>query len=261
MRIHGLISIAAALTIGCVVAACGGAGTVAPTTPHAAAPAVDDHAAPQPNYTGSPTPRPSPPNIWTGPGHVSGLDDQFNPVDGNTDKYGGQPIDGVTCQPTMSNNYHIHVFVGIYVNGAQYAVPDTIGMYLAKNENNGFTNRAQCYYDIHTHDASGIVHVESPDPNHVKIRKPIFTSKQLFDEWGITVDANDFGPFHGPLQVITSGQVYRGGPGNGTVLRSTYQPWTGDPNAIPLYSHEVLFFEVGPNYPSILPNIIYYTEF
>jgi hypothetical protein len=40
-----------------------------------------------------------------------------------------------------------------------------------------------------------------------------------------------------------------------------YTQWLGDPNAIPLYSHEVIFLEVGPTYPTILPNVIFYSEF
>ena len=258
-----LASLVAVVAVTLSFSACGGNAGVTPSgEPQAAQPAVDGHAIYNPDIKGSPTPRPSPPNIWTGPGHISGLDDQFSPVDGNTDSFNGQPINGVACAPTMSNNYHVHVFVGIYDNGVYVAVPDTIGMFDAHKEPpNGFTIYAKCYYDIHTHDASGIVHVESPDPNHVSIKGTIFDTSQLFTEWGITVDPNHFGPFTGPLRVYTSGQVYRGGPGNGVVYRSTYTQWTGDPNAIPLYSHEVIFFEVGPTYPTILPNIIFYCEF
>lgn len=253
-----------------VVASCAGNSGITPTrlttdsqeaggSSAGPANAVDSQG--QPAVQGDST-TPSPPTIWTGPGHISGLDDQFNPVDGNTGAYNGQPIDGVACQPTMSNNYHVHVFVGIYVNGVHYATPDTIGMYHPQPEpTNHFTIYAKCYYDIHTHDASGIVHVESPDPKHIPITGTEYQTKQLFDEWGIAVSRQNFGPFSGSLRVVTSGQVYRGGPGNGTIDRSTYRTWTGDPNQIPLYSHEAIFFEIGPKYPTVLPNVVYYTEF
>ena len=254
--------------VACIVSACGtNNALMSPTSPanggsNAGAQAIDDHAQISPNSTGSPTPKPSPPNLWTSPGLISGLDDQFNPVDGNTDSYNGQPIDNAPCQPSMSNIYHVHAFVGIYVNGVHYAIPDTIGMFNpAPEPKNHFTPKAQCYYDVHLHDASGIVHVESKDPQHVPITGTIYNSKQLFDEWGITVNADQFGPFTGQLVVYTSGQVYRGGPGNGVVYRSTYTQWTGDPNAIPIYSHEVLFFEIGPKYVPVLPNVIFYSEF
>lgn len=261
-RVGYLSVTACSVVLVAMLAACGGNGVGAPPPSTGAAPAIDNHAQVEPNTTGSPTPAPSPPNVWTGPGHISGLDDQFNPADGNTDSFGGQPIDNVACAPTMSNKYHVHVFVGVYVNGVHFAWPDTVGMYKPSAEpTDGFTISAQCYYDIHTHDASGIIHVESPDPNHVSIKGTIFNVKQLFDEWGITVDGTRFGRFSGTVRVITSGQVYRGGPGNGVVYRSSYRRWSGDPNAVPLYSHEVIFFEVGPNYPTILPNIIFYSEF
>lgn len=247
-------AIALALTAG-VAVACTQTGLVAPPQRQAAQTASTS----QPMAA---TPKPSPPNIWTGPGNISGLDDQYSPVDGNTDSYHGQPIDTVTCKPTMSNIYHVHVFFGVYVNGTYLATPDTIGMFDPIPEpKSHFTNKAQCYYDVHTHDASGIVHVESTDPNHIPVTGTVFNVRQLFDEWGISVSANNFGPFNGPVRVITSGQIYRGGPGNGVVYRSSYTQWTGDPNAVPLYSHEVLFYEVGPKYPSVLPNIIFYSEY
>jgi hypothetical protein len=99
------------------------------------------------------------------------------------------------------------------------------------------------------------------DSQHVPITGTIYSTQNLFDIWGITVNANQVGQFSGPVQVVTSGQVYRGGPGNGVVYRSMYTPWTGDPNAIPLYSHEVIFLEVGPTYPTTLPNVIFYSEY
>jgi hypothetical protein len=246
---------AAALT------ACNGSTSTAPPAPkYVVQTAMNMHEQPEPTTTGSPTPAPSPPNVWTGPGHVSGEDDMFMPADGRTGHFDGQPIDGVACAPTMSNNYHIHVFVGVYVNGVHYAMPDTIGMYKPDpHPIKGFTVYAQCYYDVHTHDSSGIVHVESTDPLNIPITGTIFTTQQLFAEWGIKVNSNKFGPFSGPLRVYTSGQFYDGQ--HGTVYRSAYALWTGDPNQIPLYSHEAIFFEVGPNYPTVLPNIIFYMEY
>ena len=227
---------------------------------------IDDHAQlVTPDTNASPTPPPVRPNIWTEPGAIKGLDDQFTPPDGDTATGGtGQVVDGISCQPTMSRNYHVHVYVGVWVNGTHYALPDTIGMKHPQIEPpNGFTKYAHCFYDLHTHDASGILHVESTDPNHVPITGTIYNTQNLFDVWGITVNANQVGQFTGPVQVVTSGQVYRGGPHNAVVYRSMYTTWLGDPNAIPLYSHEVIWLEVGPTYPdpSTLPNIIFYSEF
>jgi hypothetical protein len=257
-----LALVASAVLGAAALTACNGTTSAAPPAPNVVQPATNTNTQVEPATTNSPTPAPSPPNVWTGQGHISGEDDMFTPPDGNTGQYNGQPIDGVACAPTMSNVYHIHVFVGVYVNGVHYATPTTVGMYKPQpHPKNGFTEYANCYYDVHLHDSSGIVHVESPDPLNVPITGSIFTTQQLFDEWGITVNSTQFGQFTGPLQVYTSGQVYDGGPHNGTVYRSSYTLWTGDPNQIPLYSHEAIFFEVGPTYPTVLPNIVFYTEY
>lgn len=262
LSLFGIIAVAA---LGIATATgCSANSGFAPGSQNDAAPAHDDHAQLEsPDTSATPTPKPSPPTIYTGPGKIRGLDDQFTPIDGDTPTGGsGQPVDGITCQKTMSNNYHVHVYVAVYVNGVHYALPDTIGMKHPQIEPpDGFTKYAYCFYDLHTHDASGYVHVESVDPNHVPITGSIYTLQNLFDVWGITVNANQVGQFTGPVQVVTSGQVYRGGPHNAVVYRSMYTPWVGDPNTIPLYSHEVIFLEVGPNYPPILPNVIFYSEF
>lgn len=255
---------AVALGMATLAGCSGNSGVAQPSQNNAASGPIDDHAQlVQPEASSPPTPQPSPPNVHTEPGKILGLDDQFDPVDGDTPTGAqGQDVDGITCQKTMSNNYHVHPFIGIYVNGVRYALPDVIGIKHPQIEPpNGFTKYAHCFYDIHTHDASGILHVESVDPNHVPIDGTIYTTQNLFDIWGITVNANQVGQFTGPVQVITSGQVYRGGPHNAVVYREMYTPWLGDPNAIPLYSHEVIWLEVGPTYPTILPNVIFYSEF
>ena len=168
----------------------------------------------------------------------------------------------------MSENYHIHVFVGLYVNGTEYALPRGIGVADPVNPNDAEINYAtQCFYYTHTHDSTGVVHIE--DYNNGLLETPPvtphYTLKTLFDVWGITVDNTHFGQFSGPVQVYTSGQVYRGGnqPYGSTVPESTLAPWNGDPNQIQLYSHEVIWFFIGPpsTYPTSLPNVHFYEEY
>jgi len=216
----------------------------------------------------SPLPSPSPTITLSGAyedanqGGVVGQPNMFTPPEGDTANGGnGNPVDGITCDPVMSNNYHIHVFVGIYVNGTQFALPIAVGMVNPGAPVNGFINSAQCFYHIHTHDSSGIVHVEDPDPNGVPTTGTLFTLKNVLDVWGITVNGTQVGQFSGPVVVMTSGQVYRGDQNNGKVPSSTYTFWSGDPNNIPLYSHEVIWLLVGPTYPASLDGVSFYTEF
>jgi hypothetical protein len=195
-------------------------------------------------------------------GSVVGQPDMFTPPSGDTPSGGnGGPVDGITCDPVMSDNYHVHVFVGIYVNGTQLALPIALGMVNPGAPLNGFINTAQCFYHIHTHDSSGIVHVEDPDPNGVPRTGTLYTLKNVLDVWGITVNGTQVGQFQGPVVVLTSGQVYRGDQNGGEVPSSTYTFYGGDPNGIPLYSHEVIWLLVGPTYPASLDGISFYTEF
>ncbi len=184
---------------------------------------------------------------------------QFQPNIGDTPTGGqGQPVDGITCDPTSSNNYHVHFYVGLWVNGNQVAIPAGLGMQNPAAPQNGFINTASCFYHIHTHDASGLIHVEDPNPANIPITQSLFTVKNLFDEWGITVNANQFGPYTGPVRVFTSGQIYRGGATGQITPASDLTFFGTDPNAVPIYSYEIVDIEVGPTFPSSLPNVYFY---
>ena len=160
----------------------------------------------------------------------------------------------------MSENYHIHIFLGVINNVTYMAVPWGTGMVNPQPPDpTGFVNFATCFYHLHTHDSSGIVHVE--DTHVAPVTTTLFTLKTYLDIWGITASSNHFGPFQGPVRVFTSGQVYRGNSNNGEVDATTYTFYGTDPTNIPLYSHEVIWVEVGPNYPASLPNVHFYTQF
>jgi hypothetical protein len=161
----------------------------------------------------------------------------------------------------MSNNYHIHIYLGVYVNGTQMALPIALGMDNPGAASDGFINSASCFYYIHTHDSSGIVHVEDPNPNDIPVTGTMFTLQNVLDVWGITAGPNNFGPFTGPVRVFTSGQVYRGNTSNHTTSATDLTYYGNNPSSIPLYSHEVIFVEVGPTYPTTLPNVDFYLQY
>ncbi|HEY8314931.1 MAG TPA: hypothetical protein VIG51_12290 [Candidatus Baltobacteraceae bacterium] len=223
-----------------------------------------------PTPTPAPTPTPPPSRtMYVGSGQINGADDAFNPHDGNSPTGGqGQVVDNtLTCDTSMSNVYHVHAFLGLYVNGQEIAIPDGVGMDKPGGEftYQGVPNQteyATCFYHLHTHDPSGVIHLEDPNPNHVPLTGSVFTLGQLLDVWGITASWSQFGPFSGPVTVYTSGQVSRGGVSPPSVSSRTYTPYTGDLYAMPLYSHEVVWVEVGANNPTLtqLPNIQFYTE-
>ena len=77
-----------------------------------------------------------------------------------------QVIDGIKCDKAEHFNFHYHAHLDIFVNGFSYLVPAGIGI-----------KPPDCIYWLHTHDISGIIHVESPDNR-------TFTLGQFFDIWG-----------------------------------------------------------------------------
>lgn len=178
----------------------------------------------------------------------------------------------------MSDNYHIHVFVGLYVNGTEVALPSAAGAVNPQLDPYGdFRGNGSdfypCLYETHTHDMTGVVHVESQNagiyeqvPNDSK-----YVLGQFMAVWGATVTWGNFqgsvgqvGPYSGPMEVFTSGQTFRGDGSGGqfpVTPESDLTPWSGDPNQIPLYSHEVIWFLIGPNYPSRLPGVSFAQQF
>ncbi len=157
----------------------------------------------------------------------------------------------------MPNTYHIHAFVGIYVNGTEYALPDAVGMDHALGDMydkySGWYNQeiyAVCFYHIHTHDTSGLVHMETA--NNVPITTVLFHLGELFDLWGIKVTSSQFGPYTGTVTVYTSlnsATVPCHTTAQCEVGASQYRLWTESPRLMPLYSHEAIWIEVGTGNP------------
>lgn len=94
---------------------------------------------------------------------------------------------------------HIHTHLTITVAGQPVTVPGQIGL----NEKKGFATA------LHTHNTSGIVHIESP------VRRD-FTLGQFFTEWNVRLDAHHVGSLGGradqALTVFVDGQRRYGDP-------------------------------------------------
>ena len=185
---------------------------------------------------GGGAPPPSlPSSITTSSGAIIGQDNAFSPTDGDAAAGGnGQTVDGMPCLTTLNENYHIHVFVGLIQNGHELALPDGIGMKNPGADSGGVTSTASCFYYLHTHDASGIVHVE--DPSTASRTTALHTLGQFFAIWGQ--------PLGAWTTIYTSGQSYRG-QGSQFVSNSTYTKYGGSPGSMPLYAHEVIWLESG----------------
>jgi len=126
----------------------------------------------------------------------------------------GSSIDGIPCETTERLTYHVHAHLAILASGQPVPVPANIG--IAGN---------RCIYWLHTHDASGVIHVEAPQPRAFELgiffdiwRQPLSSNQVL----GLTVDGSH------PLAFFVDGQ-----------------PYSGDPRQIPLGAHTTITIEYG----------------
>jgi hypothetical protein len=81
----------------------------------------------------------------------------------------GRPIAGIQCERQEYGDFHIHAHVDIFIDGKSKGVPAMIGILPAQ----------KCLYWMHTHNDSGIVHIEAP-------KKRAFTLAQFFEIWKTT---------------------------------------------------------------------------
>lgn len=70
----------------------------------------------------------------------------------------------LTCTTDMATEFHIHPNLKIIIDGKEELIPDNIGI------------QPTCMTSLHTHDASGKLHVESPE-------KRDFTLADFFAVW------------------------------------------------------------------------------
>jgi hypothetical protein len=116
---------------------------------------------------------------------------------------------------------HIHQHLDIYVNGKKVTVPSQIGIY-----------DGQFLTDLHTHDASGIMHVESPT-------KRAFDLAQFFGVWGVRLTPSCVG---GYCKELTPWRLYVDG-----------KPYQGDPRALELKPHQEIAIVIGTP-PKVIPS-------
>ncbi|MCL6594365.1 MAG: hypothetical protein K6T31_10345 [Alicyclobacillus sp.] len=144
-------------------------------------------------------------------------------ADGDTAHGGhGQEVDGIPAEPQMASGYHVHAHLSLWVNGQQVAIPAGVGIVQPGPKQAGVIGSGQAYYWLHTHDASGILHVEAP-------RQESFTLGQFFDIWGEPLSRTQVAQFSGPVRVYVGGRLY-----------------AGDPRSILLTAHQQIVLEVGP---------------
>ena len=95
----------------------------------------------------------------------------------------------------------------------------------------GIDTQARVISPLHTHDASGVVHIENSVPAD-------FTLGQFFTEWGVRLTSECIGGYCQPAvpwRVVVNGQ-----------------DWPGDPNTVVLHARDEIAFVIGTP-PSEVP--------
>ena len=137
----------------------------------------------------------------------------------------GKTVDGISSAPSEQLAFHVHSHLAIYVNGVEKNVPYGIGIVppltLDNSGGSPFATGGKAIYWLHTHDETGIIHMEAP-------KQITFTLKNFFDIWGQPISATQVGPAKGSVIAYVNGKKV-----------------TGDPAEIKLAAHEVIQLDVG----------------
>jgi hypothetical protein len=89
-----------------------------------------------------------------------------------------QRLKALNLPPVGNESYHIHALLHVYVNGKPVTVPANIGLYRTK----GICS------SIHTHDTSGVIHMEAA-------RRYPFTLGDFFIVWGVRFSSTQLGAY------------------------------------------------------------------
>ena len=163
----------------------------------------------------------------TGSGPLAGL--QTGPAPWSPDTAGlAQRLQAIglpRLSPMEGTVVHIHQHLDLYVDGRRATVPAGIGI-----------DPAVGYAPLHTHDESGVVHVESPTTRS-------YTLGEFFAVWGVRFTPSCLGGYCAAggrqLRVYVAGRAYR-----------------GDPTTLVLAAHQelVVTFGTAAQLPSPVPS-------
>ena len=141
----------------------------------------------------------------------------------------GGPVDGVQCDTGEQTAYHIHAHLAVFPGRAQRTIPEGIGIpppqQVTQTSSGPFVTGGACFYWLHTHDRTGVIHIESPTQRS-------YTLGQFFAIWNQPLSGGRVGPAKGPVTAIVDGRRY-----------------SGDPAGITLTAHELIQLDVGSAVP------------
>lgn len=140
---------------------------------------------------------------------LAGLDDRLRPLS----------LPALTSEGTV---VHIHQHLDVWVNGKKVNVPALIGI----QDGSYITT-------LHTHDDTGLIHVESPDHRR-------FTLGEFFGIWGVRLDKSCIS------------DLCDNTTGNGVKMWVDGKRYTGNPANLELKSHQEIALVFGKP-PATIP--------
>ncbi|MBI4015431.1 MAG: hypothetical protein HY362_01800 [Candidatus Aenigmarchaeota archaeon] len=127
-------------------------------------------------------------------------------------------IDGIECQTMEGTAQHFHPHLDLFIDGVPQILPADVG------------NKGYCMYWVHTHDQSGIIHVESPTVRDFKLGS-------FFDIW-----EKGFNSTHFMNKIIEQNKTVK--------VWVDSKEFTGDPRGIVLHTKQSITVAYGPPYPT-----------
>jgi hypothetical protein len=107
----------------------------------------------------------------------------------------------LTAKEQLQVHYHSHL--DVFVDGKPVTVPPGLGINIGPNGTPPAHGSAGIAA-LHTHDPSGVLHVEAP-------KDDVFTLGQVFVEWGVLLKSGQVGAYQ-PVRVYVDGKRYDGDP-------------------------------------------------
>ena len=133
------------------------------------------------------------------------------------------PVDNIYCDQLEQTAFHVHAHLTMYINGQALPLPAQIGI----------ATDQSCFYWLHTHDTTGVIHIEAP-ANHA------FLLGNFLNVWSTQFSALGYPPQldQAGWQVYVNGKLYK-----------------GDFHKIPLDAHALI--TMAYNSPHITPDTTY----
>lgn len=123
-----------------------------------------------------------------------------------------RPVDGVNC--FIKANFHNHTLISIYKDGVRLGFPNQIGL-------------AGCphAYELHVHDGTGIIHIETDAPKNFKLGN-------WFTLWRQSLTVDNVAGLVGPARFYV-------------IDKEKISPYIGNPSDIAMLPHREILIVTG----------------